>query len=413
MENLKSLRSLVATGGPPGTGRSTSSSPGTPQRDFEVDLDQARRGERRAERREESDSTAESRAEDRREARVEERRKVEQERVAEPHDGPPEPESVGPAGSDDPRAGQGQVEPQTPRDSLEARDAKPSTDASATDPDSTTRGAGAAVESRPTRAPLWMPAFPAATLVNQPTATGATSSPSPATSVQAPAAVPQASSGEKPGGGEDSGSAADEGQPSPGSRATAGAGTPDSARGAERASATTETTAATVEARALAVPRSGESERGPQTQAASQTPVATPHEVEHAAAILRQVRMRLVPGTREATLQLEPAHLGRLSIRLELRRGTTRAEVVVEELAALDALARHEPELRAALADAGFAGVEVELRHAGDGAGRNPFSARHAAPAARVALAQPAHDAPLVQALAARLGAGEGVDTYA
>lgn len=121
------------------------------------------------------------------------------------------------------------------------------------------------------------------------------------------------------------------------------------------------------------------------------------------------MRLRLTPGTREATLQLEPARLGRLSIHLELRRGATRAEVVVEELAAFDALSRHEPELRAALADAGYAGVEVELRHAGDGAGRNPFAAPHAAP--RSAPAE--RSAPLVRALAARLGAGEGVDTYA
>ncbi len=219
MENLESLRSLVATGGPPGTGRSTSSSPGTPQRDFEVDLDQARRGERRAERREVSESTADSRAEDRREARAEERRKVEQERVAAPLDGPPEPESVEPAASDAPQAGPDQVEPQTSRDSLEARNAQPSTDTAAADSDSTPRGAGAAVESQPRPAPLWMPAPPAATLANPPAASGATSSP--ATSAQAQAEVPPASSGEKPDGGEDSGSAADEGQPTPGSRATA------------------------------------------------------------------------------------------------------------------------------------------------------------------------------------------------
>ena len=60
-------------------------------------------------------------------------------------------------------------------------------------------------------------------------------------------------------------------------------------------------------------------------------------------------------------------------------------------------------ELRAALADAGFPGVEVELRQAGDGERASTF----APPAA------PAPHAPLARALAARRTSITGVDTYA
>ncbi|HVS20091.1 MAG TPA: flagellar hook-length control protein FliK, partial [Planctomycetota bacterium] len=127
--------------------------------------------------------------------------------------------------------------------------------------------------------------------------------------------------------------------------------------------------------------------------------------------ILQQVRLRLLPGAREATLQLEPARLGRLSIRLELRRGVTRAEVVAEEAATLAVLERHEPELRAALTEAGFEGVEVELRHAGEGERDATFGERRAPTARDKRRPPPPHE--LTRALTARLTDSHGVDTYA
>jgi hypothetical protein len=65
--------------------------------------------------------------------------------------------------------------------------------------------------------------------------------------------------------------------------------------------------------------------------------------------ILRQLKLELALGRREAHISLEPAHLGRISVKLALERGRLRAEVRAESSDTLAVLQRHVPELRAML----------------------------------------------------------------
>jgi flagellar hook-length control protein FliK len=71
--------------------------------------------------------------------------------------------------------------------------------------------------------------------------------------------------------------------------------------------------------------------------------------------------MHLHPGLRSATLQLAPAELGRLSIRIRVEGQRIHAVVRAETEEALSALERHVPELEAAFADQGFEEVSLEL----------------------------------------------------
>jgi hypothetical protein len=135
------------------------------------------------------------------------------------------------------------------------------------------------------------------------------------------------------------------------------------------------------------------------------------------------VRLHLAGGSREATLHLQPAWLGRVSIRVAVRDGRARAEVRAERPEALQALERHLPELRAALAARGFdeRGLELDLglsdepRQApGDRAlawsDRPGRGARLAVPA-ELAGRAPAITEPLRSPDATRVDGG--VDTYA
>jgi flagellar hook-length control protein FliK len=137
---------------------------------------------------------------------------------------------------------------------------------------------------------------------------------------------------------------------------------------------------------------------------------------QRAADVLRQVRMQIAPDMRHATLQLEPAELGRISIRIAMRGGEVHAEVRAEKRSTLDALERHAPELRAALERAGLATGQLALQlglddsrsqqgsqHESGGAGnaRTSFESGTAAPRA------------LQRALSRSLDNEHGVDTYA
>ncbi len=84
-------------------------------------------------------------------------------------------------------------------------------------------------------------------------------------------------------------------------------------------------------------------------------------DVERAAAILDQVRVHLRPGTREATLSLEPESLGRLRVRVQVHDGKLTAELRVERPEAFAALEKHMPELRAAFADSGIETERLEV----------------------------------------------------
>ncbi|MBI5432610.1 MAG: flagellar hook-length control protein FliK [Planctomycetes bacterium] len=87
---------------------------------------------------------------------------------------------------------------------------------------------------------------------------------------------------------------------------------------------------------------------GRAAEAPRSQPAPTPAE-QHAVDILRQLRLELALGRREAHINLEPAELGRISVKLALDRGLLRAEVRAESGDTLAVLQRHVPELRAML----------------------------------------------------------------
>ncbi len=137
-----------------------------------------------------------------------------------------------------------------------------------------------------------------------------------------------------------------------------------------------------------------------------------PVSAEKAAAMLRQIRVHLQPGMREALIQLEPRELGRISIKVAVRGEAAHAELRVSKRSTLEALERSLPELRAALERAGLGGGEVSLQldlSARDGREESSFSGA-------AGRSRPA-DAPLPRALVAalqrRTPSSDGVDTYA
>lgn len=161
-----------------------------------------------------------------------------------------------------------------------------------------------------------------------------------------------------------------------------------------------------------------EAQRAPQAAPQAQ-PAATPAEaqptLEQADAVLRQIKLQVTPELRQATIQLEPASLGRLSIRIEVGRERVRAEVSVENAGTLAALERHAPELRAALAAGGLGEAELHLSLAQEGEGFDGHA--HGRGRARPGrAANPAQDDPpaaLRAALATSLVSEDHVDTYA
>ncbi len=134
------------------------------------------------------------------------------------------------------------------------------------------------------------------------------------------------------------------------------------------------------------------------------------HATEQAANLLRQVRLQLAPELRQASIQLEPAALGRLEIRIEVRRGRVRAELAVERRETLETLERHAPELRAALGSAGFQDAELALSLSQQ---RDPGRERAPARASSAPFEGPPALHSIPAALAARLARVGGVDTYA
>lgn len=88
---------------------------------------------------------------------------------------------------------------------------------------------------------------------------------------------------------------------------------------------------------------------------------AEAQEAQRSAQVVRQVRMQLHPGMRSVSIQLAPADLGRLSIRLRVETGEVQAIVRAESEEALAALERHIPELEAAFEDQGFEQMSFEF----------------------------------------------------
>ena len=67
------------------------------------------------------------------------------------------------------------------------------------------------------------------------------------------------------------------------------------------------------------------------------------------------------PALRSATVQLAPADLGRLSIKLRVLDGRVHAEVRAESAETLSILERHIPELQASLASSGLEAESFDL----------------------------------------------------
>ena len=142
--------------------------------------------------------------------------------------------------------------------------------------------------------------------------------------------------------------------------------------------------------------------------------------IDRAAEVLKQIRLSLKNGAKEVTVQLSPADLGRLSIRMRLTEGKLSTVVRVESQRTLELLERQAPELRALLAQQGFDAEQVDVG-LGFGAqawspesGRDEYHARSGAgerdvsPAPQGAATE-SHDRNTME-LANREGA---VDTYA
>jgi len=172
---------------------------------------------------------------------------------------------------------------------------------------------------------------------------------------------------------------------------------------AQRAPAAPETVARTSEAA-----QSGAAEAPPEQPRA-------PLDSERAAEVLRQVRLRFSPELRQAVIQLEPRELGRISIKISVVRGVVRTELRAENASALEALERHAPELQAALERVGLGGGSFALQLGFDGSPSQHASAGEQQRAQQGAV-QPAERPELEgapRALAQRLAALSGVDTYA
>ena len=76
--------------------------------------------------------------------------------------------------------------------------------------------------------------------------------------------------------------------------------------------------------------------------------------MEREASILRQFKAQLSPGSREISMQLSPAALGRVNMTLALREGRFTATVRTETKEAFEALEKQLPELQMALEAQGF-----------------------------------------------------------
>ncbi|MCY3001603.1 MAG: flagellar hook-length control protein FliK [Planctomycetota bacterium] len=184
------------------------------------------------------------------------------------------------------------------------------------------------------------------------------------------------------------------------------------AAGAEKLEAAARNDATSTHAATREVaPRETTAATRPEVEAAKSAPRNEPPVTpERAADMLRQIRLQLSPELRQATIQLEPRELGRISVKVTMRGGSAHAELRVEKRSALDALQKQMPELEAALERAGLGGGELSLQ-----LGLEEREGRHEAPESAPTRRSLQFNAPasLARALSARLPATSGIDTYA
>jgi len=136
-------------------------------------------------------------------------------------------------------------------------------------------------------------------------------------------------------------------------------------------------------------------------------------EAQRASGVLRQFRMHLNPALRSAVIQLAPAELGRLSVRVRVEDGRVHAAVRAEKEGTLEILERHLPELEEAFAQQGLETAEfsLELGFGDSGDRAAPFEP----PAGSVAVNIGSEtETNINSSLLARAAADQaGVDTYA
>lgn len=148
--------------------------------------------------------------------------------------------------------------------------------------------------------------------------------------------------------------------------------------------------------------------------ASAPTPQAA---VDRAADVLRQFRMHLTPSMRQATIHLQPATMGRISIRISMKDGKARTEMRVETDQTLEALQRHVPELKAAFEGHGIetGEFEVALGFGGEESNGSAWSGEQSGAGGKAAASNTASDDTQLasQNLHRALLDETGVDTYA
>jgi flagellar hook-length control protein FliK len=96
-------------------------------------------------------------------------------------------------------------------------------------------------------------------------------------------------------------------------------------------------------------------------------------ELERAARVIEQIRVRLADGARFASFELVPRELGRLSVRIAMHGGRLSAVVRAESERTLELLERHMPELRASLASQGIEADRLDLALGFEQSARDDF----------------------------------------
>jgi flagellar hook-length control protein FliK len=143
-------------------------------------------------------------------------------------------------------------------------------------------------------------------------------------------------------------------------------------------------------------------------------------DLERAEKILEQVRLRIRPAMRQASIDLKPADLGRISVRLQVNDGTVNAVLRAEHAETLAVLEHHLPELRAMLAQSGFESADIDLGLAWHDEGEEALGDQQASGggadspgrSAQGTETGPEHENVDIVALARALSP-EGVDTWA
>jgi len=139
--------------------------------------------------------------------------------------------------------------------------------------------------------------------------------------------------------------------------------------------------------------------------------------VEHAAEVLRQIRLALNPSAKRVVVDLNPEELGRLTIKMTMQDGRVSALVRAESPQTLELLERHLPELRAALAEGGVETGDIDLQLASDGRSREHSPPlRHPTPATLHSVASTSEEAAIAEPGSkppSRTPVDGSVDTYA